>query len=237
MKISIIVPCYNEEEGVPFLVRQLKKAERLLHSYEIIFIDDGSEDNTYKLLKKFYENRKNIKILRHDKNRNLGAALRTGFKASTGDVIVPIDSDCTYPPIEIVNLLRLLDPSTDIVSASPYHPKGKVENVAGYRLFLSKAISKIYSVIMNADLYTYTAIFRAYRRKVIEDIRFRSDDFLCCAEILVYAILKGYKIKEYPTTLHARKYGRSNIRLLKVIFSHTRFIIKIIFIRLFRLKV
>lgn len=240
MKISIIVPCYNEEEGIPSLIEQLNPAVKDLkkeYEVEIIFVDDGSKDRTYELLKEEYDDRRDVKIIRHKKNYNLGAALRTAFKHATGDVIVPMDSDCTYRPSIIKNILKLLDENTDIVIASPYHPKGKVDNVPFYRLFLSKSISKIYSIILGANIHAYTAIVGAYRKKVLDTIRFKSNDFLCGAEINISAILKGYKIKEYPATLHSRKYGKSNIRLLKVIVSHIKFIIKLIYVKLFGMKI
>jgi len=171
------------------------------------------------------------KIISYSRNRNIGGALKEGFKHISGDIVVTMDSDCTYPPEEIVSLLSLLGEKTDIVTASPYHPKGKVENVPRYRLLLSRTISIIYGMILGEKLYTYTAVFRAYKREVIDKIKIRSNGFIGVTELLLFSILKGYKVKEFPTTLHSRVYGRSKIKLLKTIKEHVTLILYLIKLR------
>lgn len=231
MKLSLIIPCFNEEKGIPNLVSQLNPVLKDIekkNTIELIFVDDGSRDNTYHLLDRYYGKRKNTKILRHDKNKNLGAALKTGFAAATGEIIVTIDSDCTYPPREIPAIISLLDKDTDIVTASPYHPKGHVANVPVYRLFLSKTVTKIYSCILGKKIYTYTALFRAYKRDVIKNIKTHSNTFIAVVELIAFAIKKGYKVKEYPTTLYAREFGTSKMKLFKTILAHLKFILYLI---------
>ncbi len=237
MKLSIIVPCYNEEKAIPNLISQLEPAVKELkknYAVELVFVDDGSADRTYELLQQKYGKRKDAKIVRHRKNYNLGGALRSGFKFSTGDVIIPLDCDCTFPPSKISELVSLLDERTDIVNASPYHPLGRLDNVPLYRRFLSKSVIHIYRFLMGKkQIYTYTVMVRAYRRKVIENVKFKSNDFLASSELLVYALLRGYKVKDYPTTLYTRQYGESSIKLARVIASHMGFILKLIEIKLF----
>jgi len=240
MKLSIIVPCYNEEKGISHLVAQLDPAVNELkkdYDVELILIDDGSTDNTYNLLKKYYSKKKGAIIIKHKKNMNLGGALKTGFKIASGDLVATIDSDCTYPPKEIINMLKLMKDDVDIVTASPYHPKGKVENVPAYRLLLSKTISKLYSILLNCRISTYTALFRIYRKDVIKNIKNKSNDFLGVTEMLILPILAGYKVVEYPTTLHVRKYGSSKIKLFNIIFSHLKFLVKLINYKLFKISI
>jgi dolichol-phosphate mannosyltransferase len=233
-KLSIIIPCYNEGDGINYLKEELDKVlPELKKAYdiELLFVDDGSTDNTYELLEEYFGSEKKNKIIKHTKNMNLGAAMRTGFSAATGDIMVTMDSDCTYRPNEIVNMLKLLE-NADIVTASPYHPKGNVKGVPKYRLFLSWTISLIYRILTMKKIYTFTALFRAYKRETIGNIKFKSNDFMATAEFLIKAIYKGYKVREYPTTLYVRKYGQSKMRLLKVILSHVRLISRIITFRL-----
>ncbi|MBU1632512.1 MAG: glycosyltransferase family 2 protein [Nanoarchaeota archaeon] len=230
-KISIIIPCYNEEEGINNLYSQLNPVlSKLKEDYEVelIFVDDGSKDNTLKLLHQYFGNENYCKIIKHEKNMNLGAAMRTGFTHSTGDIIVTMDSDCTYEPKIMLEMLCLLDDKTSIVTASPYHPLGKVENVPNYRLFLSKSISSIYCLITNSNIHTFTALFRIHKKEVVKCIKFKSNNFLATAEMLIYALMKGYTVREYPTTLYARKYGVSKMKLLMVIKSHFKFVLKLI---------
>jgi dolichol-phosphate mannosyltransferase len=236
MKLSIIIPCYNEQEGINYLYTQLNPILEILEKtwkLELIFVDDGSTDKTNKLIREYFGKLSYIKIIKHHKNRNLGASIRTGFENSEGDVIITMDSDCTYDPKEIFKLIELLDEETDIVTASPYHPKGRVKNVPEYRLLLSKSISLIYRVITKSKIHTFTALFRIHKRKVIENINFKSNNFLATAEIIIYALMKGYKVKEYPTTLQVRKYGCSKMKLFLVIKSHLKFVIKLIKERIF----
>ena len=237
MKISIIIPCYNEEEGIAPLVSRINPVfEGLKREYyaELVFVDDGSRDKTNELLHEHYKNINNVKIVKHEVNKNVGAALRTGFANATGDIIVTTDSDCTYAPEEIPSLIQiLLGSDADIVTGSPYHKDGKVENVPNYRLFLSKSISLIYKFLTWRNIATFTAIFRAYKKEAINSIQFKSDNFLAPAEILIRAIFNGNQIKEYPTTLHVRKYGVSKMKLLKTIKSHLLFVPYVIKLRIF----
>ncbi|MFH1182156.1 MAG: glycosyltransferase family 2 protein [Candidatus Woesearchaeota archaeon] len=234
--LSIVVPCYNEEDSLPQLFSQMTEvSKQLLKDYrlDVVFVDDGSRDNTFAMLsgfkKKFKSSGVSVTICRHGKNRNLGAALKTAFKVVKGDLIVTADADCTYSLLDIPKLLALLDENTDIVSASPYHPEGKSAMMHAYRLFLSKAISKIYRVLTGSRIYTFTALFRVYRKKVIDDIHPKSDNFLAVTELLVYSLRKGYKVKEFPADLTARKYGKSKMKLLSTIMSHVSLIMRLIF--------
>jgi dolichol-phosphate mannosyltransferase len=190
-------------------------------------VDDGSRDETYDLLLRVFSGRQELglsfRFERHAANRGLGAALRTGFAACSGEVILTTDSDGTYRYAEIPNLLAALTPEIDIVTASPYHPKGGVAGVPAYRLFLSRGSSFIYRILVDWHIYTYTALFRAYRRRVIDDIAFDSDGFLAGTELLVKGILKGYKAAEYPAVLYRRQYGVSKARLVQTILAHLRF--------------
>jgi len=231
MKLSIIVPCYNEEEAFPHFVESLNPVvDSLSDSYEVelIFIDDGSRDKTPRLLEEYRKKSAHVRVLTHEVNRNLGAVLKTAFSNVSGDIILATDCDGTYPPHQITEILSYLDEDTDMVMASPYHPQGKVEGVPGYRLLLSRSISAIYSRLLGTKIYTYTALFKVCKRKVIEAIEIRSDDFIGVTEWAVFPLLKGFDVKEYPTTLYVRKYGQSKIKLFSTIISHLRFIFRLI---------
>ncbi len=227
---SIIVPCYNEEEGIPHLVSQLDPAvERLQQKYtvELIFVDDGSKDKTWELLQQHYGNKKHAVLLRHEQNRNLGGALKTGFSRAQGDFIAALDSDCTYSPVLFEKMLEMMDEKTDIVTVSPYHPQGKVNNVPAYRIFLSKSVSQIYRLLLGSSLYTYTAMVRVYRQEVVKKVHFESNTFLGVTEHLTKALLQGYKAKELPAELNVRKFGQSKMRTMRVIGDHLGLISKI----------
>ncbi len=238
MDLSIVVPCYNEVDNVqklraefPSVVVDLARTR----SVEVVFVDDGSSDGTGQALREAFGNAETgilFRFERHVVNRGLGAALRTGLAASSGAVVITADSDGTYPYAEIPALLACLHSDVDIVTASPYHPAGGVAGVPRYRLILSQGSSLIYRILLDRHLHTYTCLFRAYRRSVIEGISFESNGFLAGTELLVKAMLSGHRVAEYPTVLQARKFGVSKAKLVRTIRAHLRFQARILLHRL-----
>src|SRR3989338_49624 len=235
--LSIVIPCYNEAEGIDSLHSRLIPVLSLLkkdYDLELIFIDDGSTDNTNKLLCYYFGKLSYVKIIKHEKNMNLGAAFKTGFSAANGGLIVTLDSDCTYDPEEIPKLLKIMKENDyDVVTGSPYHPLGKVENVPRYRIFLSKSVSLLYKIATGRNINTFTSMFRAYKKEVVKNVNFKSNDFLSPAEILIIAMNKGYKVGEMPSVLHVRKFGHSKFnKLFRIIRKHLNLVINSFLLRM-----
>ncbi len=226
--VSIIIPCFNESEGIASLSTKLIPVWRqlsLARETELIFIDDGSTDDTFIQIQRYFGEQ--VQIIRHQQNKGLSAAIQTGFMYSQGDIICTIDSDCTYEPQQLIPLLNLIN-LADIATASPYHPQGSVKNVPAWRLFLSKGLSQIYRLVLPQKLYTYTSMFRAYRREVLERIPITHPGFLGLVEVLVEAMLRGYTVAEYPTELQSRVFGHSKLRVIRVVFSHLKYLSRLI---------
>jgi dolichol-phosphate mannosyltransferase len=229
MDLSVVIPYYNEIDNVAKLRDELLPViARLAETCqaEVVFVDDGSTDGTYQALVDTLGNgtaQVSLRYERHEVNRGLGAALRTGFAAACGEVIVSTDSDGTYRFSEIPALLSCLTPEVDIVTASPYHPRGGVAGVPGYRLVLSRGSSAIYRILVRWSIHTYTCLFRAYRRRVIERVPFQSDGFLAGTELLVNGMLMGYRVAEYPAVLYSRAGGTSKAKLVRTIRAHLGF--------------
>ncbi|NTU75686.1 MAG: glycosyltransferase family 2 protein [Anaerolineaceae bacterium] len=248
MKISFIVPCYNEVENVEKIQYELLPVIKKLttdstalpigkiHSAEMIFVDDGSRDGTFSSLVEHFQKEEtpeiSIKFLKHEINQGLGAAIRTGFANSVGEIVVTVDSDGTYKFSEIPALLAYLTPGVDIVTASPYHPKGEVVGVPANRLILSRGSSLIYRILLDWHVYTYTCLFRAYRSQVVKSIEFRSNGFLAGTELLVKAMLQGYHVVDFPAALHRRMYGVSKAKIAQTITAHLGFQAKVFLYRI-----
>jgi dolichol-phosphate mannosyltransferase len=239
MKISIVIPLFNELDNIPKLERELPPVVQELaitHRVEVIFVDDGSTDGTYAELSRAFSEAGGIRlrfvIERHPVNRGLGAAMRTGFASSSGEVVVTVDGDGSYDFKEIPALVFCLDPDVDIVTGSPYHRDGQVEGVPARRLILSRGCSLIYRVLADWRIHTYTSLFRAYRREVIERVQFENNDYQAVTEILVKALFLGYQVEEYPTILHRRKLGISKVKTLRTVMDHLRFQISVLLDRL-----
>lgn len=227
MKVSLVIPAYNEAEGVEATTEKLNKLlARLRNQYEmeVIFVNDGSKDDTAALLTEAFRDNPEVRVVSHEVNKGLGAALRTGFDQTTGDIIITTDFDGTYHFSTIPQILaRMLVYDVDIVTASPYHPRGAVEGVPRYRLLFSYGASLLYRLLVRWDVHTWTALFRAYRREVVETVGFESAGFLAGTELLIKAIQAGYKVSEYPTTLHVRTFGQSSIKIVRVTKAHMRY--------------
>jgi dolichol-phosphate mannosyltransferase len=227
MDLSIIIPCYNEVDNVPKLKQELLPVVLQLaegQSVELIFVDDGSVDGTREALVGAFQDdtlpQVSVRIERHDVNRGLGAALRTGFASARGQVVLTTDSDGTYEFSGIPGLLSCLTPGVDMVTASPYHPDGGVLDVPAYRLLLSRGSSMMYRVLVERRIYTYTCLFRAYRSQVVKNVQFESDGFLAGTEILVNGMLMGHSVAEYPAVLHSRVAGTSKAKIMRTILAH-----------------
>ncbi len=224
MRISVVVPVYNEEDGIAYLKENLESFERLLPpgtETQYVLVDDGSSDSTLAVLREVFGNRPNAIVVPHGVNRGVGAATRTGFQHASGEIVCTIDADCTYRPEKLVDLIAALDrDNADIAVASPYHPQGGVVGVPPWRLFLSKGCSFLYRRISPLKLYTYTSVFRAYRLPVVKAVEFRGEGFVSASEILINASKLGFKTTEVPMVLHARRIGQSKMKIARAIRTH-----------------
>ena len=235
-KLSVIIPCCNEEEALPALVEKLTSALAPLRpafSVEVIFVDDGSTDRTWEQLCNVYQALPiwTTVLARHDHNRGLGVALRTGFERSTGDVVVTVDADGTYPFSIIQSLVAAIDSGADIATASPYHRLGHVEDVSGVRLIFSRGASLLYRVVVDRHIATYTAMVRGYRANVLSKSISNESGFLSVAMTLVEAIRRGAVVTEVPATLSRRQVGRSKARLAKITSAHLRYLSHLVKLR------
>jgi len=224
-KISIIIPCYNEEAALPYLANTLRGVETdLSENYqpEFIFVDDASRDATFDKLHEFFGKRDNVKIVRHEKNQGVAAGIMTGLRTAQTEIVCSMDCDCTYDPHELENMIPLLSADVDMVTASPYHKNGGVRNVPDWRLFLSKGASFLYRRALSAKLSTYTSCFRVYRRSSVVDLDLREKGFLGVAEMLGKLDLRGGKIVEYPAVLEVRLFGFSKMKTARTIFGHLK---------------
>lgn len=228
--VSIIVPCCNEAEGVPQLAEVLASvAVRLAPRYEARFllIDDGSRDDTWRLLERHFAGRRPFRLLRHDQNRGLAAAIATGLQAADTEIVCSMDADCTYDPHELAEMIPLLADDVALVTASPYHPLGGVRNVAAWRLGLSRVASWLYRRVLKRPLHTYTSCFRVYRRSAVLGLPVNESDFLGVAELLACVLQRGEGVVEYPTVLDSRRYGASKMRVARTVWGHLRLLTRL----------
>lgn len=232
--VTIIVPCFNEEAGLAHLKSRLKAARVLLerkYDVHLILVDDASTDDTTKRIRELFADQPNCTLLQHSVNLGIGAAILSGIRAANTEIVCSIDADCSYDPCELEKLIPMLSPNVDLVTASPYHPSGGVVAVPRWRLFASKVASFLYRQVLRQKLHTYTSCFRVYRRTSILQVKLRRHDFLAMAELIGKLDLRGAVVVECPTTLAARVYGNSKMKIARVLFRHLYLLMELLALR------
>ncbi|MBU4350771.1 glycosyltransferase family 2 protein [Candidatus Parcubacteria bacterium] len=204
MKLSIIIPVFNEEKTIKKVLESVLKQDIGNWEKEIIVIDDHSNDDTAEILKQFLDR---IKIFQHGKNLGKGSALRTGFGVATGEAIIIQDADLEYSPDDWPKMLAELEKSSDISAvfgSREMNPerKGYWHYVLGVR-FLAFLINFLFKSNLT-DPYTCYKLFRA---ELIKGILLESNGFEIEAEMTVKILKQGGKIKEVPINYYPRKFS------------------------------
>jgi polysaccharide deacetylase family protein (PEP-CTERM system associated) len=223
--LTLVVPCYNEARVLQYLANTLRQLEAEFadeYSLRYVFVDDCSSDATWQELHNVFGAWPACRLVRHETNRGVAAAIRTGIERADTTVVCSIDCDCSYDPRQLRAMLPLLADDVAVVTASPYHPMGEVRNVPGWRLLLSKGLSMLYRRVFRQKLYTYTACFRAYRRELVCDIELSEGGYLGLAELLIKLDRRGRRIVESPAVLEVRLLGHSKMKALRTIRGHLR---------------
>lgn len=232
--LSVVIPCYNEEEGIPALSETVDRlgtliAERGL-SWELLLINDGSRDGTAEALQRHFGPKVNARVLTHLKNRGVGAAMRTGFEAARGEIVTCYDADCAYPVEDLLRLYELVRAGADVATATPFIEGGSAEGIPLHRRVLSQGVSSLYRGVLGgpaATIQTFSCAFRAYRRDILRSIAFESDGFPAASEILARLLLRGAKVAELPSVLSDRRFGASKMRKLETIGAHVRLLVRL----------
>jgi len=165
MKISIIIPAYNEENGITEVIKRCKK---VLHpGDEIIVIDDGSQDNTAQIARK-----EKIKVISYKKNKGKAGALKEGFKAAKNEILVTIDADCTYPPEKIPELLNAVK-NADLVVGTRFRAMWP-KDMPPHRVFANKLGALVTSIILRRKVTDVTTGLRAFRKSLIKNMNIKA---------------------------------------------------------------
>lgn len=200
--ISIVIPAKDEDESIPELSQWISRA-LTPHgfSYEVIFIDDGSTDNTWDVIEKISQNDPHVKGFRFNRNYGKSAALQTGFRAAQGDVVITMDADLQDSPDEVPELYKM-------IKTDGYHLVSgwkKKRNDPLSKTVPSKFFNKVTSMISGIKLHDFNCGLKAYDRKVIKNISVYGEMHRYIPVIAKWAGFK--KIGEKVVEHRARKYG------------------------------
>ncbi|MGH9341327.1 MAG: glycosyltransferase family 2 protein [Acidobacteriota bacterium] len=200
--ISIVIPLYNEKESLPELYEGLtRELTTRGGDFEIIFVDDGSVDGSFPVLQSLQQKDPRIKIIRFRRNFGKSSALSAGFRLASGDFIVTMDADLQDRPSEIHKLLAKLDEGCDLVSGWKQQRQDPVLKRITSRLF-----NFVTSFLTGVPLHDINCGFKAYRRRVIEEIKVYGEMH---RYIPVLASYRGFRVDEIHVEHRARAYGKS----------------------------
>ena len=227
LAVTMIVPCFNEQESVDQLLVKLDELTNRLqgYSFQFLIVDDGSSDETVARLQHLTASKSNFTVLRHSENLGVAAAIMTGLRAAKTEVCCSMDFDCSYEPLQFEPMIPMIA-EAHLVTASPYHPEGRVRNVPSWRLWVSRGASFAYGMVIDQKVHTYTSCFRVYRQSAVAGIELENPGFVGVAELLYRLDQKSGIILECPATLDVRKYGQSKMRVAQVTKAHLRFLTK-----------
>lgn len=225
--VSIVIAVYNEgvviENNIKQVVAELESRPAM--RWELICVNDGSNDNTGELLNNLSQNDPRIHTIHLRRNFGQGRALRTGFDVCRGEVIVTLDADLSYSPAYVYQMFDTLrKKNVEVVLASAYSKGGAVTNVPFQRRFLSRAGNYYLRVMMGSNVATVTCVVRAYMRDVIDTLILTSDGMELQLEILQKASRLGYRIEEIPAHLEwslQKAQEKSATRASKMRIAHT----------------
>ena len=215
LSISIVLPIFNEEQSIPLLLEKIEEVA-VDYDFEIIAVNDGSTDQSWKVLKEITDQNKNVKAINLMRNFGQTGAINAGIQASSKDILILIDSDLENDPADIPRLLEKLEEGYDVVSG---WRKERWKGNYLTRKLPSLMANKLISSISGVRLHDYGCTLKAYRREVIKDVRLYGQMHRF---IPVFCKWMGGEVTEIPVSYHPRQFGKSNygiFRIYKVILD------------------
>jgi glycosyltransferase involved in cell wall biosynthesis len=204
IRYSIVVPFFNEQENIPPLYMKLTEVmDSVGEPYELVFIDDGSRDNTFKVLSEIYEHDRRVNLVRLRRNFGQTAALKAGFDYARGEVILSMDGDLQHDPEEIPRFLEKIEEGFDLVSGWRYQRHDHWLS----RQIPSRVANWMMAKLSGVDLHDFGTTFKAYRREIIQEIQLYGE---LHRFIPALAATTGAQIAEIPIENLQRKNGKSN---------------------------
>lgn len=205
---SLVIPCYNEQESLPELYEKISVVmARMKMSHEIIFVDDGSTDDSSREIEALHHKDERVKLVQFIRNYGKSAALAAGFQVANGRFVVTMDSDLQDDPEEIPHLLAMIEKGYDLVSGWK-----KVRHDPLSKRVASKVYNYFTSLFSGIRLHDFNCGLKIYRREVVKSMRVYGE---LHRYLPVIAHHNGYRVTEIPVQHHARKYGTSKFGIAR----------------------
>lgn len=207
MNVSIIIPVYNEQEGIAVVLKELRNLD-LGGQFEIIVVDDSSTDRTAEILKDFSNE---VQVIRHEKNMGYGAAIKTGIRHAKSDLVVITDADGTYPNQEIRRLVEEMKEHDMVVGART----GEGAQIPMIRKPAKWFITKLASYLTGRQIPDLNSGLRVMKKEIVEKyLHILPDEFSFTSTITLAMLTNGYSVKYVPIGYFKRK-GKSKIKPIR----------------------
>ena len=211
IRYSIVVPFYSEQENIPPLYMKLTEVmDGIGEPYELVFVDDGSKDDSFKVLSEIYEHDRRVNLVRLRRNFGQTPALKAGFDFARGEVIISMDGDLQHDPEEIPRFLEKIEEGYDLVSGWRHHRRDHWL----MRQLPSRAANWMMAKLSGIDLHDFGTTFKAYRREIIQEIQLYGE---LHRFIPALASWSGATIAEIPIKNTLRQKGRSHYGLSRTV--------------------
>lgn len=226
MKLSVIIPIYNEVESIREIVRRVQETKL---AWEIVLVDDGSIDGTRDLLKEM-DGKDNVRVILHEKNQGKGAAVRTGFDAAKGDVLLIQDADLEYDPRDYPTLVKPLEEEVaDVVYGSRFLG-GPRRVVMFWHMIANYMLTFMTNILYNTILSDMETGYKVFRKEVIDGMPLRAKRFDFEPEFTAKVLKRKYRIFEVPISFNPRDYSEGKKIKLKDAFEAVWTLIKYRFV-------
>lgn len=216
MKVTVVLPAFNEAGNVGPLVTELMRVgEASRFDLHVIVVDDGSTDGMRAELRQLQLHCERLQVVAHPVNRGIAAALKTGIAAACEngcDAAVFMDCDLSHRPQDLPRLVDALASGADVALGSRFVPGGRMVGVPFWRVVISRAGNVFGRVVLRVPFRDLTTGYRAVRRDVLEAVSLGADGFAIQLEAVVKAAAAGFRVVEVPVTLETRRHGKSHMR-------------------------
>ena len=217
IKLSVIIPCYNEEKTIFLIVEKIKKIKNL--TIEIIIVDDCSTDTTSDVLKNISQVYPDIKIIRHEHNSGKGSAIQSGIKLVTGNIVLIQDADLEYDPNDYHNLLQpFIETDADVVYGTRFKGGKYVRLHFFWHYLANKILTTITNIVTNLNMSDMETGYKVFKSDIIKSLKLNENSFGVEPEITVKLAKKKYIFYEVPISYHGRSYEQGKKITLKDAF-------------------